>query len=101
LKLHREQVEALQPVDNAFRQLDPSSRIELGLQAPGSALSGWLVTTLDQGEARSRRPCTEPKMRSHDRCGHVWDRWFQEFLTKMQTEQLLELGRAYRQPDSN
>ena len=22
-------------------------------------------------------------MRSHDRCGHVWDRWFQEFLTKM------------------
>jgi hypothetical protein len=25
LKLHREQVEALRPVDNAFGQLDPSS----------------------------------------------------------------------------
>jgi hypothetical protein len=51
LKLHREQVEALRPVDNAFGQLDPSSsRHELGLQAPGSALSGWLIIALDQGE---------------------------------------------------
>jgi len=42
-------------------------------------------------------------VRSHDRCGHAWYRWFQEFLTKMahhplkfpterQTEQLLELA---------
>ena len=50
-----------------------------------------------------------PKMRSHDRCGHVWDRWFQEFLTKMayhppkfpterQTEQLLELAERIGSP---
>jgi len=48
-------------------------------------------------------------MRSHDRCGHVWDRWFQEFLTKMayhppkfpterQTEQLLELAERIGSP---
>jgi hypothetical protein len=48
-------------------------------------------------------------MRSHDRCGHVWDRWFQEFLTKMayhppkfptehQTEQLLELAERIASP---
>jgi hypothetical protein len=110
LKLHREQVEALQPVDNAFRQLDPSSRIELGLQAPGSALSGWLITALDQGE--------EPEVAGHaprQRCvlmigaATQWDRWFQEFLTKMayhppkfpterQTEQLLELAERIASP---
>ena len=48
-------------------------------------------------------------MRSHDRCGRVWDRWFQEFLTKMayhppkfpterQTEQLLELAERIGSP---
>ena len=48
-------------------------------------------------------------MRSHDRCGHVWDRWFLEFLTKMayhppkfpterQTEQLLELAERIGSP---
>jgi hypothetical protein len=48
-------------------------------------------------------------MRSHDRCGHVWDRWFQEFLTKMayhppkfptehQTEHLLELAERIGSP---
>jgi hypothetical protein len=41
LKLHRKQVEALRPVDNAFGQLDPSSsRQELGLQAPEIGLIG-------------------------------------------------------------
>jgi hypothetical protein len=47
-------------------------------------------------------------MRSHDRFGHAWDRWFQEFLTKMayhppfpterQTEQLLELAERIGSP---
>jgi hypothetical protein len=78
--------------------------IELGLQAPGSALSGRLITALNQGE--------EPEVAGHaprQRCvlmigaathGIVGS---QEFLTKMayhppkfpterQTEQLLELA---------
>jgi hypothetical protein len=49
------------------------------------------------------------KMRSHDHCAHAWDRWFQEFLTKMayhppkfpterQTEQLLELAERIGSP---
>jgi hypothetical protein len=48
-------------------------------------------------------------MRSHGRCGHAWDRWFQEFLTKMAyhppkfpterpTEQLLELAERIGSP---
>jgi hypothetical protein len=81
--------------------------IELGLQAPGSALSGWLITALNQGE--------EPEVAGHaprQSCVLMIGaatHGFQEFLTKMayhssaepterQTEQLLELAERIGSP---
>jgi hypothetical protein len=57
LKPHREQVEALRPVMRSGNWTRAVAGIELGLQAPGSALSEWLITALDQGE--------EPEVAGH------------------------------------